>query len=365
MERKQAKELVIRAGHELVRAGLIARTWGNVSCRIDETGFVITPSGREYQTLAPDDIVEVKIKDLSYSGNIVPSSEMGVHRAVYQLRPKSNFIIHTHQDNASAISAAGLDLFKPPADYSKLGNEVVCAEYALPGTKALCENVAAALKAVSGNAVIMKHHGVICFGESYEDAFQAVYQLETASKEFIREKAGERRGEASGANSQDDRNASSTEAKEFLAGKGPCFNEKERVLTAWNASGTPGHIRFVTDCDVVRFSRLGIDLRPLLDDFAQIVGAKIKTVELDTDLIFSALKSVSAVFVKDLGAVCRGQNERDAEAVGMIVRKNCTAYFTASALGRISYIPPGECDLMRKNYLGKYSLLSVENRSRK
>ncbi len=43
MEIMQAKELVVRAGKQLVESGLIARTWGNVSCRVSDTQFVDHP----------------------------------------------------------------------------------------------------------------------------------------------------------------------------------------------------------------------------------------------------------------------------------------------------------------------------------
>jgi hypothetical protein len=102
MDQNEGKNLVVKAGLELVRSGLIARTWGNVSCRIDGETFAITPSGREYHSLTADDIVTVKIKDLSYEGSIKPSSEKGIHAAVYQLYPDMNFVIHTHQENASS-----------------------------------------------------------------------------------------------------------------------------------------------------------------------------------------------------------------------------------------------------------------------
>lgn len=348
MDINQAKKLVIKAGHELVRAGLIARTWGNVSCRIDENSFVITPSGREYQTLMPNDIVEVNIEDLSYGGSIVPSSEMGIHRAVYQLHPNIDFVIHTHQDNASAISAAGLDSFKPLSHYSELGNEVICAKYALPGSKALCKNVTAALKKASGNAVIMKNHGVLCFGVSYDAAFKTAYQLEEACGEFIEKKVTKYCTQNTVNNDQNQMNISP---------------KIESVLNDCKAYGMYENIKFSTDADVVHFSKLGIDLRPLVDDFAQIVGTKVQTVEPDTDMIASSLESSSAVFIKDLGAICIGDNDRDTEAVIMILRKNCSAYFTASALGNIDYIEPEECELMRKNYLEKYSLLSDASRS--
>ena len=75
MDILEAKNIVIKAGHELLKAGLIVRTWGNISCRINEKQFVITPSGMAYDSLTPDDIVLVNIADLSYDGDVKPSSE--------------------------------------------------------------------------------------------------------------------------------------------------------------------------------------------------------------------------------------------------------------------------------------------------
>ena len=51
MEIMQAKELVVRAGKQLVESGLIARTWGNVSCRVSDTQFVITPPAAGHMKL--------------------------------------------------------------------------------------------------------------------------------------------------------------------------------------------------------------------------------------------------------------------------------------------------------------------------
>ena len=65
-ELEEAKKLVVAAGKKLVESGLIARTWGNVSARISDTQFVITPSGRAYETLTPEEVVVVNIEDCSY-----------------------------------------------------------------------------------------------------------------------------------------------------------------------------------------------------------------------------------------------------------------------------------------------------------
>lgn len=343
MEHSEAKNLVVKAGHELVHAGLIARTWGNVSCRIDEETFAITPSGREYQSLTTDDIVVVKIKDLSYEGSIKPSSEKGIHAAVYRLYPDMNFVIHTHQENASAMSATGLDYFRPTGVFSELDKTIVCAKYALPGTKSLIRNVTEALKISSGHAVILKHHGTLCFGSSYEDAFKTAHQLEVASGAYINENGGQIQ----------------TERPDEIQ---PVPDEAKTLLETWKSENRIGSILINTDFDVVRYSRLGSVMKPLLDDFAQIVGTKIKTTENRPETIFKALESVSAVMIKDIGAVCWGACEADAEAVSMILRKNCKAYFASAAFGRPRYINPLECVLMRRVYLKKYSKMAEKNK---
>ena len=69
----EARRLVIEAGHKLLENKLIARTWGNISARTGKDEFIITPSGRAYDTLTPDDLVKVKVADCSYTGSIKPS----------------------------------------------------------------------------------------------------------------------------------------------------------------------------------------------------------------------------------------------------------------------------------------------------
>ena len=106
-EVNEAKRLVIEAGKKLIENGLIARTWGNVSARISDTQYCITPSGMPYETLTPDKIVVVNIADNSYEGDIKPSTEKKLHSKLYALRPDVDFMIHTHQKAASAISTTG------------------------------------------------------------------------------------------------------------------------------------------------------------------------------------------------------------------------------------------------------------------
>lgn len=168
----EAKALIIKAGLALVEQKLIARTWGNISARISDTEFVITPSGIPYDKITNDNLVVVKIDDCSYSGNIKPSGEKKVHAAVYQIRPNINFILHTHQNYATAISVDGVD-----KDF------VPVAKYGLPSTKKLVNNIVNSLKThPSSNTVLMARHGAIILGEDYDSAFKRALELEDQAK---------------------------------------------------------------------------------------------------------------------------------------------------------------------------------------
>ena len=189
MEIMQAKETVIKAGKELIAAGLIARTWGNISCRISDTQFVITPSGRAYETLTPEEIVLVNIEDLEYEGEIKPSSEKGIHAACYKLRPEINFVIHTHQVNASIVSALGMDINNVEGENATIvGNNVPIASYGLPGTKKLRKGVIDAITRSDAKAAVMSHHGAVCMGVDYDDAFNVAKRLEDICEQYVLDK---------------------------------------------------------------------------------------------------------------------------------------------------------------------------------
>ena len=180
---QEARELVLEAGRRLIEKKLIARTWGNISARVSETAFIITPSGRAYETLRPEDLVLVQVADGSYEGDIKPSSEKGIHAAAYALRPEVGFIIHTHQFYASAVCAEGEDTPAAP-----------CAGYGLPGTGKLKKAVAAVIAAhPEQNAFLMARHGAICLGGTPEEAFQTADRLEDDCRSLFEARAAEGR----------------------------------------------------------------------------------------------------------------------------------------------------------------------------
>lgn len=184
----ELKTRVCESGKKLLRKGLVARTWGNVSVRLNENEMIITPSGRKYDELKPQDMVRVNIHNLKYEGDIKPSSELKLHCIVYKTRPHIQAIIHTHQMMASVVAAAQVDLEVINETHQKiLGGKIIrTAPYALPNTKKITHATEAAIQ--QSNAALMANHGVVCLGKNLEEAFEVAETLEEACKLFVQEK---------------------------------------------------------------------------------------------------------------------------------------------------------------------------------
>ncbi len=146
--------------------------------------MVITPSGRKYQDLTPEDMVLVDIYTLKHEG-LKPSSELKLHCEIYKNRPEVNAVIHTHQMYGSIVAAAQRDVEVLDSGYARiLGTSLVkAAPYALPNTRKITVDTAKALG--SANAALMANHGVVCAGKDLENTFEVAITLEKTCEEFI------------------------------------------------------------------------------------------------------------------------------------------------------------------------------------
>ena len=185
MDIQQAREKVCEAGKQLLREGLVARTWGNVSIKVNDKQMVITPSGRRYEELTPSDMVLVNFYTLKYEGNIKPSSELKLHCEIYKTRPQMQAVIHTHQMYASIVAAAQKDVIVYDRAHQKIlgGSVIKAAPYALPNTKKITVETAKAVGTTK--AALMSNHGVVCAGTDLNDAFEVARTLEKACELFI------------------------------------------------------------------------------------------------------------------------------------------------------------------------------------
>lgn len=397
-EIEEAKRLVVEAGKKLLETGLIARTWGNVSARISETQFVITPSGRAYDTLTPDEVVVVNIDDCSYEGDIKPSSEKGIHADSYKHHPLVNFVIHTHQKAATIVSITGMEIrnvyneFKPV-----LGDIVPVAEYAMSTTNPLRKKVERCIMMnPSSRAILLKHHGTLCMGNSYEDAFKVAETLEKCCEKVIKDNYLrhswdkvysedakrnyflEKNNSGKMPESICDLGSSVRNGHIFtltydggkkvdvdistglaVCGIAPkCAKIHREIYLSQNCT----MIDHLTNPYVVAVSCLGETMYPMIDDFAQIVGVDVKTcpwIDGETDEcakdIADKIIGRNAVLIEGNGALVTGNNDGDMQALEIIMEKGCEAAVDVDVFNRPHYVPKAECFLMRTVYLAKYS----------
>ena len=111
---------------------------GNISLRGkegDKEGYLITPSGKKYETLKPEDIVFMGLSEEEENDSSnKPSSEWRFHRDIYVNKKEAQAIVHAHSPHATAVSSHGKPI--PPFHYMIAlagGDDIKCAEYATFG----------------------------------------------------------------------------------------------------------------------------------------------------------------------------------------------------------------------------------------
>lgn len=109
---EELKEKVYQANLDLVKNGLVLYTWGNVSGIDRQKGLiVIKPSGVDYDTMKPTDMVTVDLQTgKTIEGNLNPSSDTPTHLALYRAFQNIGGVVHTHSQYATAWAQAGKDI---------------------------------------------------------------------------------------------------------------------------------------------------------------------------------------------------------------------------------------------------------------
>ena len=163
---------------------------GNISIRInedDKDGYLITPSGKKYENLKPEDIVFMPLNKKNESldeKDKNPSSEWRFHHDIYKNKKEAKAIVHAHSPNATAVSSHGKPV--PPFHYMVAlagGEDIKCANYATFGTKELSNNVIKSLE--NRKACLMSNHGQVAFGNNLEEAFELALEIENICHQYV------------------------------------------------------------------------------------------------------------------------------------------------------------------------------------
>lgn len=197
---EELKKKVYEANMDLVRHGLVIFTWGNVSGIDRERGLVvIKPSGVDYDTMTPDDMVVVDLHTGEVvEGSLRPSSDTPTHLVLYRAWPEIGGVVHTHSTYATAWAQAGIDLPNigtTHADY--FHNAIPCTadmteaevkgQYELETGNVIVNRFRlGAINPVHTPGVLVKNHGPFSWGKDpHEAVHNAVVMEQVAKMAFV------------------------------------------------------------------------------------------------------------------------------------------------------------------------------------
>ena len=181
---EEIRKNIVEAGLTLVHSGMTLGTYGNISCRVDKSCIAITPSGKDYDRLTPEEIVITNLKGTKLAGALLPSSDLLLHLGIYKGFPEAQAIVHTHSIYATALAVAHKDLPPIVEDLSQIvGGSVRCTDYTISGTKELGIQ---AVKAMEGgrSAALLANHGAVCWGRTLKEALYTAMILEKTAQVY-------------------------------------------------------------------------------------------------------------------------------------------------------------------------------------
>ncbi|MBE6063463.1 MAG: L-ribulose-5-phosphate 4-epimerase [Clostridium butyricum] len=187
---EELKKKVYEANMELQEKKLVIYTWGNVSEIDRKTGLVvIKPSGVEYDTMKPDDMVVVDLQGNLVEGNYKPSTDTPTHLVLYNKYPEIGGVVHTHSEWATTFAQAGMDIpafGTTHADYfygdipctRDLTDEEINGEYEKETGNVIVETIGDK-DPLEVPGIVVKNHGPFAWGK---DADSAVYNAVVLDK---------------------------------------------------------------------------------------------------------------------------------------------------------------------------------------
>lgn len=193
---EELKKAVCEANLDLVNKGVVIYTWGNVSGISDDRKYmVIKPSGVDYDSMSPEDMVVVDIATgRCVEGKWKPSSDTKTHLELYRNFREIKGIVHTHSVNAVAFAQAGMAipaLGTTHADYfygnipctRELTKHEVMEDYETNTGKVIIETVDnGGYDPMAIPGIVVKNHGPFAWGKSPANAVYNAVVMEKVAE---------------------------------------------------------------------------------------------------------------------------------------------------------------------------------------
>jgi ribulose-5-phosphate 4-epimerase/fuculose-1-phosphate aldolase len=187
MSDTKLREEICRFARSLFERGLTPGSSGNISVRLDDGGWLVTPTNASLGFLDPDRLSRLDAEGALMSGD-APTKEVPLHTAVYETREPARAVVHLHSTHAVALSLLPeIDpkAVLPPMTpyYLMRAGQTALVPYYRPGDPA----VAGAIRGLAGkySSILLANHGPVVAGATLESAVFAIEELEETAKLYL------------------------------------------------------------------------------------------------------------------------------------------------------------------------------------
>ncbi|MFF2652971.1 L-ribulose-5-phosphate 4-epimerase [Streptomyces sp. NPDC058045] len=178
----ELKQEVCQANRDLLAAGLVVGTSGNVSGRDPESDLVvIKPSGVAFDLLRPEDMSVVDLHGNIVGGPHKPSVDTASHLYVYRERPDIRGVVHTHSPYATTFALRGEPVPVLTTTHACLfGGPIPISGYAVIGGEEIGRQIVEHVG--DGTSVLLRSHGVFTIGTDARRALRAAEYTEECAQ---------------------------------------------------------------------------------------------------------------------------------------------------------------------------------------
>lgn len=185
---------ICRVGASLYQRGYVHASAGNISVKLDDGGFLITPTDACMGTLEPARLAAVDADGVQTAGDRA-SKTLALHRRIYAADPDARCVIHTHSTHLVSLTLAGVwsddDILPPITPYfvMKVGH-VPMITYGRPGAEEVADRVFARIAAMRERgtpirAVMLERLGPVAWHRSPAETGAVLEELEETAKLWI------------------------------------------------------------------------------------------------------------------------------------------------------------------------------------
>jgi len=194
MNELESRQEICRIGASLFGRGYVHASAGNISVKLDDGSYLITPTDACLGHLVPSELAHVSADGVQLSGARA-SKTLVLHRSIYQASPQARCVIHTHATHLVSLTLQGVwrdtDIVPPITPYyvMKVGHVPLIA-YQRPGAPEVAKEVTSRIAQSTAahtpiRGVMLERLGPVVWHASPAEASAVLEELEETAKLWL------------------------------------------------------------------------------------------------------------------------------------------------------------------------------------